>query len=75
MGVFFDIFYKIYPKYKEGNHFRESDGSALMSLRMYFLGMDTMIINLLRCHRMKIGLKLNVCVNFWGLQPSNQDCI
>jgi len=23
MGVFFDIFYKIYPKYKEGNHFRE----------------------------------------------------
>jgi hypothetical protein len=27
-GVFF-VFDEIFPKYKEGNHFRESDGSAL----------------------------------------------
>jgi hypothetical protein len=34
---------------------------------MYFLCMDTTIVNLLGCHRMKIEIKLNLSVNFWGV--------
>jgi hypothetical protein len=44
--LIFGVFYDIFPKHREENHFRESDGSALTKIEFYIIHSNWLSDNL-----------------------------